>query len=53
MMSCPAHRANEVSCGLGGVVQWPCSMCVQYSHEGAVFYLWDGLRAFGGLAAPD
>ena len=22
-MCCPAHIGNEVSCGVGGVVQWP------------------------------
>ena len=25
----PAHTGSEVSCGVGGVVQWPCLMCVR------------------------
>ena len=35
-MCYPAHTVNEVSCGVGGVVQWPCGMCVQCGLVGSV-----------------
>ena len=41
----PAHTVNEVSCGVGGVVQWPCGMCVQCGLMGSVCYMWDWLQA--------
>ena len=25
---CPTHTGNEVSCRVGGAVEWPCAMCV-------------------------
>ena len=33
-MCCPAHTGNEVSCVVGGVLQWHCSMCAQCGHVG-------------------
>ena len=41
----PAHTVNEVSCGVGGVVQWPCGMCVQCGLVGSVCYMWDWIQA--------
>ena len=33
-MCCPAHTGNEVSCVVGGVLRWHCSMCAQCGHVG-------------------
>ena len=51
-MCCPAHTVNEVSCGVGGVVQWPCGMCVQWGLVGSVYYLWDWLQASSSQSTP-
>ena len=45
----PAHTENEVSCRVGGVVEWRCVMCVHCRGVDALCLLWDGLRASGGL----
>ena len=49
IMCCPAHTVNEVSCGVGGVVQWPCGMC---GLVGSVCYLWDCLQASSSQSTP-
>ena len=46
-MCCPAHTGNEVSCGLGSVVQCPLLNVCAMSPCG--FCVWDGLKASGGL----
>ena len=41
-MCCPTDTRNKVCCGVGSVVQWPCSMCVQCRHVRSVCSLWMG-----------
>ena len=33
---CPAYTGNEVSCRVGGAVEWPCAMCVHCGGVDAV-----------------